>query len=59
MVVGFTSTYATSVYHYYFCEINFKLWQGAFRTTLCNQVSQYSCFPHQIELTAMIKLKSV
>ena len=57
MVVGFTTTYAISAYHYYSCECEPRSWRDALDTTLCDKVfsdlqqvsgfSGYSSFLHQ------------
>ena len=38
MVVGFTTTYAISVYHHQSCEFEPYSWRGVFDTTLCDKV---------------------
>jgi hypothetical protein len=38
MVVGFTDTYAISVYHHYACEFEPRSWRGIIDTTLCDKV---------------------
>ena len=40
MVVGFTATYAISVYHYHSCESESRSWQGVLDIALCDKVSQ-------------------
>jgi hypothetical protein len=35
---GFTTSYAISVYHHWWCEFDFWLWWGVLDTTLCNTV---------------------
>ena len=40
MVVGFTTTCAISVYHYYSCELKPCSWQGVLDTTLCDIICQ-------------------
>jgi len=40
MVVGFTPTYAISVYHHWRCEFKFCSWRGVLDTTLCDKVCQ-------------------
>jgi hypothetical protein len=40
MVVGFTTTYAISAYHYKSCEFESHSWQGVLDTTLCDKVCQ-------------------
>ena len=40
MVVGFTTTYAISVYHHKSCEFESRLWRGVLYTTLCDIVCQ-------------------
>jgi hypothetical protein len=37
MVVGFTTTYAISVYHHQSCELESHSWRGVLDTTLCDQ----------------------
>jgi len=39
MVVGFTTTYAISVYHHLSCELESRWWRGVLDTTLCDKVS--------------------
>jgi hypothetical protein len=41
MVVGFTTTYAISVYHHYRCVFESRSWQGVLDTTLCDKVCQW------------------
>ena len=38
MLVGFTTTYAIGVYHYYSCEFEPRSWRGVLDTTLCDKV---------------------
>jgi hypothetical protein len=38
MVVGFTTTYASTYHH---CEFESRSWWGVFNTTLCDKVSQW------------------
>jgi hypothetical protein len=40
MVVGFTATYAISVYHYHSCESESRLWRGVLDIALCQKVYQ-------------------
>ena len=40
MVVGFTTTCATSAYHHQICEFESHSWRGVLYTTLCDQVCQ-------------------
>ena len=40
MVVGFTATYAISVYHYRSCESESRSWQSVLDIALCDKVSQ-------------------
>jgi len=40
MVVGFTTTCATSAYHHSSCEFESCSWRGVHDTTLCNKVYQ-------------------
>ena len=40
MVVGFTTTYAISVYHHYSCEYEPHSWQGVLYATLCDKICQ-------------------
>ena len=37
MVVGFTTTFATSVYHHERCGFEYRSWRGVFDTTLCDK----------------------
>ena len=41
MVVGFTTTYAISVYHLESCEFESRSWQCVLDTTLCDEVCQW------------------
>ena len=41
MVVGFTTTYAISVYHNYSGEFYSRSWLGVLDTTLCDHVCQW------------------
>ena len=41
MVIGFTTTYAISIYHHWSCEFESHSWQGALNTTLCYKVCQW------------------
>ena len=41
MVIGFTTTYAISAYHHYFCEFESHSCQGVPDTTLCDKVCQW------------------
>jgi hypothetical protein len=41
MVVGFTTTYAISVYHQYCCKFESHSWWGVLDTTLCDKVYQW------------------
>ena len=36
IVVGFTTTYAISVYLHYRCELESRSWRGVLDTTLCD-----------------------
>jgi hypothetical protein len=39
MVVGITTTYATSVYHHYLsCDLESRSWRSVLNTTLCHKV---------------------
>jgi len=38
MVVGFTTSYAISIYHHQCSEFESRSWQGVFDTTLCDKV---------------------
>ena len=40
MVVGFTATYAISVFHYHICEYESCGWRGALDITLCDKIYQ-------------------
>ena len=40
MVVGFTTTCASSAYQHYSCEFEPRSWRGVLDTTLCNKVYQ-------------------
>ena len=40
MVVGFTTTYATSAFHHYSCEFESRSWRGVLDTKLCDKVCQ-------------------
>jgi hypothetical protein len=40
MVVGFTTTYAISVYHHKTCEYESRSWRDVPDTTLCDKVCQ-------------------
>ena len=40
MVVGFTTTYAISIYHHYNGEVKPRLLWGVLDTTLCDKVCQ-------------------
>jgi hypothetical protein len=40
MVVGFTTTYAISVFGHKRCEFESCLWRSVFDTTLCDKVCQ-------------------
>jgi len=39
IVVGFTTTYAISAYHYKRCEFEPRSWRGVLDKTICNKVS--------------------
>ena len=41
MVVGFTTTCATSAYHHQICEFESHSWRGVLYTTLCDKVCQW------------------
>jgi hypothetical protein len=41
MVVGFTTTYAISTYHHWFCELKSCSWGGVLNTTICDEVCQW------------------
>jgi hypothetical protein len=41
MVVGFTTTCAISINHYYICEFKPRSWLGVLNTTFCDKVCQY------------------
>ena len=43
IVVGFTTTCAISVYHYWSCEFEPCSWQGVLDTTLCDKVCSVTC----------------
>jgi len=36
MVVGFTTIYVISAYHYWSCEFESRSWRNVFDTTLCD-----------------------
>ena len=38
IVVGFTTTFAISVYHLLSCEFESRLWRSVFDTTVCDKV---------------------
>ena len=38
MVLGFTTTHATSDYHDYSCEFEYRSWRDVLDTTLCDKV---------------------
>jgi len=40
MVVGFTTTYAISAYHYLSCEFKPRSWGGVLDTKLCDKDCQ-------------------
>jgi hypothetical protein len=40
MVIGFTTTYASSAYHYKSCEFESRSWRGVLDTTLCDEIYQ-------------------
>ena len=40
MIVGFTTIYAISAYHYYSCEFESHLWKCLLNTTLCDKMCQ-------------------
>ena len=40
MIVGFTTTYAISVYHHLRCEFESRSWLGVLDTKLCDKVCQ-------------------
>ena len=41
MIVGFTTTYAISVYHHWRCEFESRSWRGVIDTTLCDNICQW------------------
>jgi hypothetical protein len=41
IVVGFTTTYAISAYHHWFCEFESRSGRGVLDTTLCDKVCQW------------------
>ena len=41
MIVGYTTTYAISVYHHKRCEFESRLWRDVLDTTLCDKVCQW------------------
>jgi hypothetical protein len=40
MVVGFTTTYVISAYHYSNCDFESRPWRGVLDTALCDKVCQ-------------------
>jgi hypothetical protein len=40
LVIGFTTTYAVSVYHHQRCEFESSSWRGVLDTTLCDKDCQ-------------------
>jgi len=40
MLVGFTTTYATSAYHHSRCEFESRSWRCELNKTLCDKVCQ-------------------
>ena len=65
MTVGFTTTYAISVYHHLRCEFESRSFRGVLDTTLCDKVCDRQVggflrvlrFPPPIKLAATILLK--
>ena len=40
MIVGFTTTYASSAYHHLSCMFESRSWRGVLHTTLCDKVCE-------------------